>query len=244
MTVRHQPQSFEVNDRMRGTLIAPRPCRESSAPSSWPSGCSASRTSASSTSLRLIFTTWSFDSSSSASGSVGVDMREAVGELEAVAHLEAVDEDVDRAVAGDVHEVAPACRRTARCGACRRCSPPPRGARRRRRGPCERVAKSRSTSTRRVRAGQSGACARMAMPPISRTSRPRSSASSTMRSASARGSSSVRAWADSPGPAVIDRPPTGTAWGSRCLMVSEYRALSTPTNSRRRITESQRTSRR
>ena len=55
--------------------------------------------------MRLILTIWSFDSSSSARGSVGRRCAEPVLELEAVAHLEAVDQDVDRPVAGDVDEV-------------------------------------------------------------------------------------------------------------------------------------------
>ena len=55
--------------------------------------------------MRLIFTTCSFESSSSASGSVGVAYWQPVREVEAVAHLERVDEHVDRPLARRVHEV-------------------------------------------------------------------------------------------------------------------------------------------
>src|SRR2546422_19811 len=66
VTVRHQPQSFEVKDRILGRLIADRPLLESTSPSSWPRGCSARGTSASRTSFWLISTICSVESWSSA----------------------------------------------------------------------------------------------------------------------------------------------------------------------------------
>ena len=158
-----------------------------------PSGCSASRTSASRTSLRLIFTIWSFDSRSSASGRVGLDSGEPVGELEAVAHLEAVDQDVDRAAPRHVDEVGLLAAEQGVVPLVRRVALARRGARRRRRDPCP---GSRSRGPPRPagcapasRARGPGRPSRPSAGPAG----PAFVARSTTRRASASGSCSVRA---------------------------------------------------
>ena len=105
VTVRHQPQSFEVNDRMRGTLIAPWPRRASTRAVVLGERMLGEQDQRVEHVLAV-----DLDDLELRQEELGERQRrrrlgQPVAELEAMAHLEAVHEHVDRPVAGHVDEV-------------------------------------------------------------------------------------------------------------------------------------------